>query len=119
MALSVQYATFYLVPPIKQTSLSNQKQAVCSFLEHIQSYKIGLIFTPKTSIQQQLGAFSETWNARKWERVMEFISLFIFHVFCFLGFRAWVSMMFRRSNPPCRVSYSFQILCWTPFTNIF
>lgn len=45
MALSVQYAVFYLVFHIKNISpLSNQKQAVCSFLEHFQSYKIGLIF---------------------------------------------------------------------------
>lgn len=93
VALSVQCAVFYLVFHIKNISpLSNQKQAVCSFLEHFQSYKIGLIFFiyfffrrlhQKLSSNCNVVALSTSWNARKRERAMkmEFVSLFIFMYF--------------------------------------
>lgn len=118
VALSVQYT---IVFQIKQTSISNQKQAVCSFLEHFQNYKIGLIFRrlhQKLPSNSNLVEFSETWNARKWERVlkMEFISLFISMYFVSWDFRVWVSMGFCWSHPPCCVLFlpDLCIMCWTP-----
>lgn len=106
---------------IKHASISNRKQTVYSFLEHFQNYKIGLIFRylhQKLPSNSNLVEFSETWNARKWERVkMEFISLFISMYFVSWDLGCGSPMGFCWSHPPYCVLFllGLCIMCWTPF----